>query len=83
MQSVLENKDFFNGDVYITPPGDGLNSDEDSNDKDCPEQNPDYLSSKQKQAAADFVFISGIGFQIVHWKMIILVPNIMRILLLL
>ena len=52
--NILENEDFFNGDVYMASPGDGLNY-EDSDDEDCPDQNPDYFSSKQLQAPADFV----------------------------
>ena len=37
------------------PPGDGLNSAEDSDDGNCSDQNPDHFSSKQLEAPADFV----------------------------
>ena len=54
MLTLLEDEDFFNADVYLTPPNDGQISDEDSHDDDDPQQYPDHFSGKQIQARAEF-----------------------------
>ena len=33
MLNILEKEDFINGEIYMAPTGDGLNFDEESNDK--------------------------------------------------
>ena len=36
---MVENEDFWEADVFITPPNDGLDSKEDSDDEEAPTKN--------------------------------------------
>ena len=50
----MEEEDFFNADVYLTPPNDGKDSDKDSDNVDDPNHDPDHLSGNQLQSQAEF-----------------------------
>lgn len=49
---LVENEDFWSADVYITPPNDGIESKEDSDDDEAPSANVNHLSGRQMQSEA-------------------------------
>ena len=49
---MLEEEEFLQADIYLTPPNDGLLSDEDSDDEEG--ASADYLSGPQLSAAAEY-----------------------------
>ena len=49
---MLEEEEFLQADIYLTPPNDGLLSDEDSDDEEG--ASADHLSGPQLSAAAEY-----------------------------
>ena len=52
VSEILESENFLDAEVYLQPPNDGLNSDDDSDSKE--ETDPQRLSAGQLIAQADF-----------------------------
>ncbi|XP_044764508.1 piggyBac transposable element-derived protein 3-like [Coccinella septempunctata] len=49
---LVENEEFWNADIFITPPNDGQMSEEDSDDDEMPTMNINHLSGRQLAAEA-------------------------------
>ncbi|KAJ8954927.1 hypothetical protein NQ314_006996 [Rhamnusium bicolor] len=49
---LVENEEFWEADVYITPPNDGMESEEDSDNDESPSANVNHLSGRQMQSEA-------------------------------
>lgn len=49
---LVETEEFWAADVFITPPNDGMDSEENSDDDESPSANVNYRSGRQMQSEA-------------------------------
>ncbi|CAG9822201.1 unnamed protein product [Phaedon cochleariae] len=49
---IVEDENFYEADIFITPPNDGADSEEDSEDEETPAANINHLSGRQLEAEA-------------------------------